>query len=425
MRTTAVRIYGKNNLKLEAFELPAMKDDEILAEIICDSLCMSSYKAAMLGNEHKRIPDDVAINPTIIGHEFSGRILAVGKKWMNRYQPGTRFTLQPAIYAPEGPVGLRSAPGYSYRYCGGDATRCLIPNEVIQNDCLLPYSGNSFYAAALAEPFSCVIGAMHSNYHTSPSLYVHEMDIRDRGNMIILGGAGPMGIASIAYMLHREKKKPSLLVITDIDQTRLERAKRLYPASFFERKGIRIEYINPSGLVSPIKMLLNLTNGSGFHDVFIFAAKPELVSMASAIMSDDSCMNFFAGPENPDFSASVNFYDIHYNFHHIIGTSGGNTEDMKEALDLMSEGMDPAPLVTHIGGLDAVIPATLNLPSLPGGKKIIYPQLSLPLTALDELKVLGRTSTLFNELDRILSNTNGLWCPEAEDFLLTNGDKIE
>ena len=41
MRTKAVRLYGKNDLRLEEFELPAIKDDEILAQVISDSICMS------------------------------------------------------------------------------------------------------------------------------------------------------------------------------------------------------------------------------------------------------------------------------------------------------------------------------------------------------------------------------------------------
>ena len=31
MKTRAVRLYGKNDLRIEEFELPPIKDDEILA----------------------------------------------------------------------------------------------------------------------------------------------------------------------------------------------------------------------------------------------------------------------------------------------------------------------------------------------------------------------------------------------------------
>ena len=84
MKTKAVRIYGKKDLRLEEFDLPDIKEDEILAQVISDSICMSSHKAAIQGADHKRVPDDIHINPTMIGHEFSGIIISVGKKWQNK-----------------------------------------------------------------------------------------------------------------------------------------------------------------------------------------------------------------------------------------------------------------------------------------------------------------------------------------------------
>src|SRR5512136_2985956 len=97
MKTKAVRIYGKKDLRLEEFELPPMGEDEILAKIISDSICMSSHKAALQGAEHKRVPKDIHINPTIIGHEFAGIILGVGKKWKHKFHEGQKFSIQPAM----------------------------------------------------------------------------------------------------------------------------------------------------------------------------------------------------------------------------------------------------------------------------------------------------------------------------------------
>jgi threonine dehydrogenase-like Zn-dependent dehydrogenase len=79
MKTKAVRLYGKGDLRLEEFELPEINDDEILAKVISDSLCMSSYKAAIQGPDHKRVPDDVDKNPIMLGHEFCGEVVRVGK----------------------------------------------------------------------------------------------------------------------------------------------------------------------------------------------------------------------------------------------------------------------------------------------------------------------------------------------------------
>ncbi len=131
MKTKAVRLYGKKDLRIEEFELPPIENDEILARVVSDSLCMSSYKASIQGAGHKRVPDRVADSPVIIGHEFAGEILQVGVKWEAQFKPGDKFAIQPALNYEDGPVGILSAPGYSYQYLGGNATYVIIPNEVM------------------------------------------------------------------------------------------------------------------------------------------------------------------------------------------------------------------------------------------------------------------------------------------------------
>ena len=216
MKTKAVRIYGKNDLRLEEFELPPIKDDEILAKVVSDSLCMSSYKASKQGADHKRIPDDIAEHPTIIGHEFCGTILEVGSKWQDQFKPGDNFSIQPAFNYK----GSLFAPGYSYQYAGGDATYIIIPPEAMIQDCLLKYDSDVYFYGSLAEPMSCIVGTYHAMYHTRQGHYVHDMGIVEGGNMAILAGVGPMGLGAIDYALHCDRR-PGLLVVTDIDDTRL------------------------------------------------------------------------------------------------------------------------------------------------------------------------------------------------------------
>ena len=49
MQTKAVRIHGTNDLRLDTFDLPEIADDEILAAVVSDSVCMSTHKAPMQG----------------------------------------------------------------------------------------------------------------------------------------------------------------------------------------------------------------------------------------------------------------------------------------------------------------------------------------------------------------------------------------
>ena len=421
MKTKAVRLYGTCDLRLEEFELPQIKEDEILAKVVSDSICMSSYKSSHQGAAHKRVPNDVAEHPTIIGHEFAGEIVEVGARWAGQFKPGDKFSIQPALNYPDAPVGVLSAPGYSYRYIGGDATYVVIPAEVMKMGCLLPFKGEGFYPASLSEPLSCVIGAMHACYHTTPGSYVHTMEIKDGGRLALLAGVGPMGLAMINYVLHREDRHPSLFVVTDIDQARLDRAASLYTVEFAASRGIELHYVNTM-VDNPVELLRGISGGEGYDDVVVMAPVPPVIEQADAILGFDGCLNFFSGPGKPDFKAPLNFYNVHYASTHVIGTSGGNTDDMKEALYLMGKGMDPAGLVTHIGGLNAVIETTLNLPSIPGGKKLIYTHIDMPLTAIADFGKVGKP--VYDELDRICKAHQGLWSVEAENYLLAHAAEL-
>ena len=85
MNTKAVRIHGKMDLRLDDVVLPEVGPDDVQVKVVCDSVCMSTYKAAIEGEDHKRVPDDVAQNPTIVGHEFCGDIVEVGQNWQHKY----------------------------------------------------------------------------------------------------------------------------------------------------------------------------------------------------------------------------------------------------------------------------------------------------------------------------------------------------
>lgn len=424
MKTKAVRLYGKNDLRLEEFELPQIKEDEILAKVVCDSICMSSYKASHEADIHKRVPRDIASNPVIIGHEFAGEIVEVGSKWSGAFKAGDKFSIQPALNYAQGPVGVLSAPGYSYQFIGGDATYVIIPAEVMNQGCLLHYKGEGYYPASLSEPLSCVIGAMHASYHTTPGSYNHQMEIIDGGCMAVLAGVGPMGLAAINYAIHRSDRKPRLMVVTDIDQTRLDRAASLYSPEEAAKNGIDLRYVNTGVMSDPVAELRALTDGKGYNDVFVFAPVGSVVEQADAILSFDGCLNFFAGPAKTDFKVPFNFYNVHYASTHVVGTSGGNTDDMIEAIEMMSKGLDPAGLVTHVGGINAVIDTTLNLPSIPGGKKLIYTHIDMPLTPISEFEKLGATQPVFAELDRLCKAHKGLWNLEAEKYLLEHAGQL-
>ena len=415
MKAKAVRLHAANDLRIDEFELPQIAEDEVLVKVVSDSICMSTYKCATLGMNHKRVHEDVAEHPAIMGHEFAGDIVEVGAKWADRFKPGMKFTIQPALNYK----GSMWSPGYSYEFCGGDATYCILPAEVMECGCLLEYTGEAYYQASLAEPMSCSIGAFHAAYHTQMGVYTHEMGIREGGKLAIVAGAGPMGLGALTYALHCDRR-PSLVVVADIDQTRLDRAAELFdPAQIKAETGIDLAFVNNGTFDDPVAALREISGGTGFDDVLCYAPVAPVVTLADAILGRDGCLNFFAGPTDTQFSAPINFYDVHYGSTHVMGTTGGNTADMVESLELTAAGrIDPAVMVTHVGGLDAAAQTTLELPKIPGGKKLIYTHIEMPLVALDELRDRAQDDERYGKLADIVEANSGLWCPAAEAYLL-------
>ena len=413
MKTKAVRMYGADDLRLEEFELPPIKEDEILVKIVSDSICMSTYKLVKQGKKHKRAPQNMDTNPVIVGHECAGLIVEVGNKWKDQFRPGQKFSLQPALNYK----GKLDSPGYSYEFCGGACTYCIMPNEVMELGCLLDYTGESFFEASLGEPMSCIIGGFHANYHTNKRNYDHAMGTKADGNILIMGGCGPMGLGAVSYGLQFENK-PKKIVVTDISDERIARAKEVISEESALEKGIELRYVNTAVMADPVSELMAFTEGHGYDDVFVYVPVKEVAQMGDKLLAFDGCMNFFAGPSDSQFKAEINLYNCHYTSTHIMGTTGGNTDDLVEANQLSADGaIEAAVMVTHVGGIDSIAEATKNLPSIPGGKKLTYTQFDLPLTAIDDFEELGKTDPLFKKLSESCNAHKGLWNREAEKIL--------
>lgn len=417
MKTKAVRIYGVHDLRLEEFELPEMAEDEIQARIITDSLCLSTWKVQNQGAKHKKLPNDLENNPVIMGHEFCGIIETVGKKWQHLYKPGDKFVAQPNLMRED-----TFTMGYSFPYVGGEATKVIIMNEAIEKGCLLPYKGDSFFEGALVEPLSCIIAGFKANFHLRDrNDYDHTMGIKVGGAMAILGGTGPMGSLAIDYAIHGEKR-PSVLVVTGSTPSRLERSKMLYPVEDAAKYGVELHYVlTPKGsdFVEELKALT--PGGKGFDDIFLMVAQEDMVTKSEKLLAWDGCLNFFAGPSDSKFTAPINFYNVHYNATHYVGTSGSNTQDMKDAIVCIeNKVVDLAKIATHIMGLNDVCESIMQLPQLPGGKKIVYSQKNYPITDVQTFS----GGEFEQTLKAIVEKNNGLWSAEAESYFLEHCPEI-
>ena len=417
MKTKAVRLYGANDLRLEEFELPPVGDGEVMMRVITDSLCASTYKAVKQGTAHKRVPPDVAENPIIIGHEMCGKIVEVGKNLKGKWTVGQRVVIQPALKLESG-----YDPGYSYPYVGGSATYVIVPEIVLERGCLIPYNGEGYFDGSLVESLGCILRGFKGLYHTDYTDYTRTDGAKKNGRVAILGGAGPMGIGAVEIAIGYAGVKQ--VVVTDLNQHRLDYAMKKCSPESAAKKGVELMYINTSDPANDTEKLLELSEG-GFDDVFVMVPVPALFTQAEKLCREDGCVNFFAGPAVHEMQGSLNLYRVHYDGIHVVGTAGSIPADTVDVIRLIEDKkINAGALVSHILGLNAVAESVMAMGTPSGAKKVCYTGLNLPLIALEDFEEFGKTDPMFKKLDEIVKSHDGLWCTEAEEYLLANAPKI-
>ncbi|MBR2837644.1 MAG: alcohol dehydrogenase catalytic domain-containing protein [Kiritimatiellae bacterium] len=438
MKAKAWRLYGASDLRLEDVELGSAGEDGVVVEIVANSVCVSDYKCVTLGAGHKRVPGDIATHPVMVGHEMSGIVREVGEKWKSQFSVGQHVGIQPTLNVPG--HELDSVIGYSWRGAGGQSTHVRLPSIVMEMGCLLPYGGDAFFKCSLAEPISCVLAGLRANYHNEQAAHAHVQGIRDGGAMLLMAGCGAMGLGCVDIACNSPERRPRRLVVTDVDEARLSRAARVFGLEGNGERGVvargnvngvELVFANTRHVEDPVAFLkgFNSADGEaecGYDDIFVMAAVPALLSQCSELLAYDGCLNFFAGPKDKNLAASFNFYNVHYMMHHVAANSGSLVCDMVDSVDWIGRGvLHPEVMVTHVGGLDSAADATLSLMDVPGGKRLVYTHVAMPMTAIADFAEKGKTDPLFAELDRICSASSGLWSKEAEDFLLANAPRVE
>jgi len=433
VKAKAWRLYGASDLRLEDVELESAGPDGVVVEIVANSVCVSDYKSVTLGAAHKRVPNDIATNPVMVGHEMVGIVREVGEKWKEKFHVGQRVGIQPTLNVPGHEID--TVIGFCWHCVGGESTHVYLPSVVMEMGCLLPYDGDAFFKCSLAEPISCIVAGLRANYHNAQAAHAHMQGIVDGGAMLLMAGCGAMGLGCIDIACHSPERRPRRLVVTEVDDERLTRAARAFALAYADGRaegkvnGVELVFVNTSGVADPVALLKGLDGADGakgYDDIFVMAAVPALLTQCSDLLAYDGCLNFFAGPKDKDLKAAFNFYNVHYMMHHVAANSGSLVQDMVDSVDWIGRGvLHPEVMVTHVGGLDSVAETTLSLVAIPGGKRLVYTHLKMPMTAIADFAEKGKSDPLFAELDRICTRHNGLWSKEAEDYLLANAPKIE
>ncbi|MBN2640490.1 MAG: alcohol dehydrogenase catalytic domain-containing protein [Victivallales bacterium] len=227
------------------------------------------------------------------------------------------------------------------------------------------------------------------------------------------GGAGAMGQMHTQLAVENPDG-PSRILISDMDNTRIENVKALLKDKIEER-GIEFVSMNPTEFASVAEFNQAVKDFApeGFDDIIMLVPVIPVLNGAAEFLKEDGLMNVFAGiPAGKEGSLNVNM--IASKGARYIGSSGSLTAHLRHTLALAEAGkLNPVTALAAVGGmkclkegLQAVIDAKFP------GKTVIFPGCEeLPLTSVDQLTELssGIAATL---------DGNGFYTKATEDCIL-------
>lgn len=320
----ALTFYGPKNLKVENVPIPVIDDNELLVRVSFAGVCGTDNR---IYQGTKKIE-----GPRIIGHEFSGRIEEVGNK-VKGFSKGEHVTVYPMISCGEcytcknGRKNIcvnRTTLGYEID--GGFAQYIRIPKEAIQMGNVLKVKSHmDEKAVAITEPIAAALNG------------IKRANIQ-RGDSVVIIGAGPIGLFHVQLAKLREPEK---LIVIEPDPAKREIALQLGAT----------HTINPFEN-NPQDQVKELTDGDGADVAIIDVGIPALIEESIEYVKKGGTYVIFAGaPHGSKITLDPNL--IHYKEINLTGSSASTPEIHKEVLDLVETGqLDVSLLISEVVPLD-------------------------------------------------------------------------
>jgi L-iditol 2-dehydrogenase len=305
----AVRLYGKEDLRVEEIPVPEIGAGEILIKTGASLIC---------GTDVRMYKNGAAKTPVVLGHELAGSIAAVGVG-ITAYTEGQRVAVAPNYgcgncdHCIAGNTHLcADLKAIGIHVDGGFAEYVRIPAPAVTQGNISPIGASvSFAEAAMAEPLSCVYNS-------------YERSGVKPGDTVLIIGAGPIGLmhAKIYKMAGAGQ-----VIINDVNEERLAGCKA-EDASFVTLGPERTK-----------ERLLELTAGRG-ADVVVTAASVAAVQQAAfEYAALNARVIFFGGLPAGKEIVPLDTNVIHYKMITVTGTSRQNLRQYRTCLDLIRQNL--------------------------------------------------------------------------------------
>ncbi len=306
---TAAVLYGREDLKIEKVDIPAVAPDEVLVRVkvaLTDGTDLKVWKQGF----HARM----ITPPAIFGHELSGVVERLGREVNGGICVGTRV------------VPANSAPCNVCLFCrkdranlcedllfnnGAYAEYIRIPGRIVRQNMLEIPKHVSFLDAAMVEPLACVLRG------------IDETGVQPHDTTVLVG-CGPIGLKFIRILAGRGVRVIAL-------------AKRASQVCAAERLGARAAF-DISKLADPIRAVRDLTpGGRGADSVIEAVGSPTTWQWAMQMVRRGGTVNLFGGCPR---GAQVEFDPtaLHYSEITIKSTFHHTPRFIRDALDAIARG---------------------------------------------------------------------------------------
>ncbi len=280
-------LYAKGDIRYEEVEDPIITENDVLIRVKASGICGSDIPR-VLG-------DAVHFYPIILGHEFSGEVIEVGKN-VRDIKVGDRAVgvpLLPCFECSECQKGWYSQC-QNYSFIGSKKQGSFAEYIKIPARNIVKFDENiSFEQAVFFEPSTV---AFHALRHVG---------FRGGGNVLILG-AGTIGIFTLQWV---KIMGANLTCVVDIKPERLELAKE-FEANFVLNATDQefIEKIN------------ELTKGKGFEHVYETAGSIDTIRLSFEFVSNKGHVCLIGTPTKEVIFSPQLFEKINRKEFHLTGS---------------------------------------------------------------------------------------------------------
>jgi threonine dehydrogenase-like Zn-dependent dehydrogenase len=330
---------------------PAVGPHEVVLRVRGAGICATDFHL-YLGLSHYMFDETgrktpLREHPLILGHEFAGDIVEVGREvsdlrrgdrvvcdqGRNCHSQG-RFPLCP--YCASGDShqclhyeehGITGRPGAMAEFICIPAVNCVKAAEAIPFDHL-----------ALVEPLGCVLHACDRMERAGARF---SLGGEDRIQNVLICGAGPAGLFFLQY-LRQVRKFDGLVLVSDLRESTFERVEQF--------KGTPL----PLTGEDLTKQVDELTHGERIHLLIEACGSAAVFEQVPKVLRKQGTAVIFGnGHHGGDFGLLSNILFLEPTLVAACGASGGFDTDgrprvFRKALDLISsETIQVAPYITH------------------------------------------------------------------------------